>query len=423
MAIGLLVGAWLLPGPRHLYGVVLDVHTLLYSTAAFTLGFQSAIFAVFTKVFAITEGLLPEDPRLEKAFRYITLESGILYRLVLFLLRSGGFRLGGAFVGCPAIRRSRYHHHAAPRHSFGTFPHHRCADHLFQLLPQRSWTQTAMTHTGELFDHYTETYGTVLETALASTGEGQEYSARNRVALLAKLLQSLRHTSHRTLDFGCGTGTTTPHILEYLAAINWLAWDVSRESVDTANRRFASDRARFCDLDSHTPDGTFNLAYCNGVFHHIPPSQRERSASHVFDSLHAGGIFALWENNPWNPGTRYVMSHCEFDGDAIPLTPPEVRRLLRKVGFEIIPDGLPVYLSRFSESPSFHRELGHAIAPGRAIRGSREKTWLSFRPAQFATEPVRSCSTSPRARPALLSLTCEISVQAGPGARSLEPSH
>ena len=30
------------------------------------------------------------------------------------------------------------------------------------------------------------------------------------------------------------------------------------------------------------------------------------------------------------------MSHCEFDGDAIPLTPPEVRRLLRKVGFEII---------------------------------------------------------------------------------------
>jgi hypothetical protein len=34
-------------------------------------------FAVFTKVFAISEGLLPDDPRLTRAFRYVTLEIGL----------------------------------------------------------------------------------------------------------------------------------------------------------------------------------------------------------------------------------------------------------------------------------------------------------------------------------------------------------
>ena len=65
-----------------------------------------------------------------------------------------------------------------------------------------------------------------------------------------------------------------------------------------------------------------NLAYCNGVFHHIPLVERSAAVACVNRALRAGGLFALWENNPWNPGTRYVMAHCDFDRDAITLTPP-----------------------------------------------------------------------------------------------------
>jgi hypothetical protein len=36
------------------------------------------LFAVFTKVFAITEGLLPKDPRIRRLSRVITLERGAL---------------------------------------------------------------------------------------------------------------------------------------------------------------------------------------------------------------------------------------------------------------------------------------------------------------------------------------------------------
>jgi hypothetical protein len=78
MLAGLAAGAWILPGPRRVGGVVLDVHTLTYAAAAVLIGFQSIAFAVFTKVFAITEGLLPEDPRVNRIFSVITLEVGLV---------------------------------------------------------------------------------------------------------------------------------------------------------------------------------------------------------------------------------------------------------------------------------------------------------------------------------------------------------
>jgi hypothetical protein len=77
MLAGLVAGAWLLPGPRTVGGVTFDVHTLVYAAMAILVGFQAITFAVFTKVFAISEGLLPEDPRLTRLFRWITLEAGL----------------------------------------------------------------------------------------------------------------------------------------------------------------------------------------------------------------------------------------------------------------------------------------------------------------------------------------------------------
>ena len=82
---GFAVGLWLLPGPQTLNGVTFDVHTMLYASGLVFIGFQAVQFAMFTKVFAVTEGLLPEDPRLSRAFKYITLEVGLIVGALVFL--------------------------------------------------------------------------------------------------------------------------------------------------------------------------------------------------------------------------------------------------------------------------------------------------------------------------------------------------
>ena len=76
--------------------------------------------------------------------------------------------------------------------------------------------------------------------------------------------------------------------------------------------------------------------FCNGEFHHIPPGERASAAGFIHRALRPGGMPAFWENNPWNLGTRYVMSRIPFDRDAIPLSPPEARHLLGECGLEII---------------------------------------------------------------------------------------
>jgi glycosyltransferase involved in cell wall biosynthesis len=90
MLAGLIAGTWLMGGPRTVGGVEFNVHTLLYAAMAILLGFQAAEYATFTKVFAISEGLLPEDRRLNWLLRYVTLEAGLAVGAALMLLGLGG---------------------------------------------------------------------------------------------------------------------------------------------------------------------------------------------------------------------------------------------------------------------------------------------------------------------------------------------
>jgi glycosyltransferase involved in cell wall biosynthesis len=77
MAMGTLLALWLLPGPRQIGNTTIDIHTLLYAIMAILVGFQAVMFSIFTKVFAITERLLPEDPRMNRLFEHFKLETGL----------------------------------------------------------------------------------------------------------------------------------------------------------------------------------------------------------------------------------------------------------------------------------------------------------------------------------------------------------
>jgi len=73
--VGLVASAALLPTPR--------VHTLVYAAMLVIIGFQTIVFAAFTKIFAVNEGLLPPDRRLDRVFRVVTLEVGLSLGVVM----------------------------------------------------------------------------------------------------------------------------------------------------------------------------------------------------------------------------------------------------------------------------------------------------------------------------------------------------
>ncbi len=63
---------------RTILGVNFDAHTLLFASLAILLGYQSILFATFAKTFAISEGLLPKDARLDRFLKIVNLDRGVL---------------------------------------------------------------------------------------------------------------------------------------------------------------------------------------------------------------------------------------------------------------------------------------------------------------------------------------------------------
>ena len=186
------------------------------------------------------------------------------------------------------------------------------------------------------FDEYAEDYDVALNQGLAATGEGKDYFAAARVEWVARRLSDLGERAGRVMDYGCGDGSSSAALLKVLGAESLVGVDKSEKSLEVARKNFGNEKCSFLPISEYTPKQELDLVYCNGVFHHIPLGERDGALAYVWRSLRPGGIFALWENNPWNPGTRYVMSRIPFDRDAITLTPPEARAFVRRGGFEVL---------------------------------------------------------------------------------------
>jgi glycosyltransferase involved in cell wall biosynthesis len=85
MLIGATLMIALLPGSLTIFGTTFDVHTMVYASAMIVVGFQAILFAVFARIYAMTEGFLPEQPELDNLMKKVTLETGLLVGGVLIL--------------------------------------------------------------------------------------------------------------------------------------------------------------------------------------------------------------------------------------------------------------------------------------------------------------------------------------------------
>jgi hypothetical protein len=118
VVIGACMSVALSAGDIQVGAVRLNVGTLAVSCMIAIVGFQLVAFAFFTKVFAIAEGLLPDDPRLTRVLRFFTLEKGILVSLAVF------------FIGIALLARAMWLWGAV---HFGQLPS--MEDNLRRLIP------------------------------------------------------------------------------------------------------------------------------------------------------------------------------------------------------------------------------------------------------------------------------------------------
>lgn len=196
------------------------------------------------------------------------------------------------------------------------------------------------------FDRFARSYEQDLAKSLAATGEGREFYAQKRIDWTAQCVDRLGYSVKRILDYGCGDGANVPMLAARFRADQVLGVDVSAESISVAREANPVQGLQFLCAIDWIPGGDIDLAFANGVFHHIPPAEREECLLTIRRALKPGGLLAFWENNPWNPGTQYVMSQCSFDEHAIKISPREAKEMLASAGFRILGSDSLFYFPR-----------------------------------------------------------------------------
>jgi len=183
----------------------------------------------------------------------------------------------------------------------------------------------------QLFDRAAE-YEAMLNQGISLSGESQEFFISGRIE---DLRSQVPPSPRRILDFGCGTGKSCERIADAFPSADVVGADLSEDALRHARASFGSNRVTFVNIADLPQLERFDLCYINGVFHHILPSERQPTLVMIRELLTPGAHLALFENNPWNPGTRMVMRRIPFDRDAIPLSFLETRRRVKAAGFNL----------------------------------------------------------------------------------------
>jgi ubiquinone/menaquinone biosynthesis C-methylase UbiE len=184
------------------------------------------------------------------------------------------------------------------------------------------------------FDEYATDYRSIHTENVKLSGADSLYFAEMKVRLLQKFEQD---TPLNLLDIGCGDGATEMYMQQYFAQWQLKGIDVSIKSIEEAqqknllNTSFAVYDGKNVAFDNNS----FDIVFIAGVLHHVDAALHQAIINEAFRVLKKNGRLYIFEHNPLNPVTKYLVKTCVFDKDAKLLKSNYLFALLKRVGFVI----------------------------------------------------------------------------------------
>lgn len=186
------------------------------------------------------------------------------------------------------------------------------------------------------FDRFADEYLAEHAENIRISGESPDYFARYKIeAVRRRWTRAALPEPAAILDFGAGIGSSWPWLRDAFPNAEITGLDVSDRSLAIAERRFpgiAKTRAYDGD-DLPFPEASFDLIFSACVFHHIPSAEHVRLFGQLKRALTPGGRMAIFEHNPVNPVTRYIVATCPFDENAVLIPAGELKRRQAQAGF------------------------------------------------------------------------------------------
>jgi 2-polyprenyl-3-methyl-5-hydroxy-6-metoxy-1,4-benzoquinol methylase len=180
------------------------------------------------------------------------------------------------------------------------------------------------------FDNYAVEYSAGMENPVKKLMAGSALDfLRPKVALLKKIALHC-NPCPKLLDFGCGSGDFLSLVASECPSWELCGSDISEEMMNESRKRYGNEKRGFSLMPMDEALGThkYDLITASCVFHHIPPGEWESSMKRLSESLNPSGMVVIFEHNPRNPLTNWVVSRTPIDQNAVLLDMREVFRLM-----------------------------------------------------------------------------------------------
>lgn len=189
------------------------------------------------------------------------------------------------------------------------------------------------------FDKFAEEYLATHAQNTRLTGEDPDYFARYKIEIVRRRWSVLKGEEPRDiLDFGAGIGAATPWLSKAFPNSRLVDLDVSEKSLAVAAQRFPgmAEFVAYPGGEPPFPDQSFDLVFSACVFHHIEAGEHVSLLAGLRRLLRPGGLLIIFEHNPVNPVTRYIVATCPFDENAVLIPAGNFKARFRSAGFERI---------------------------------------------------------------------------------------
>jgi SAM-dependent methyltransferase len=197
------------------------------------------------------------------------------------------------------------------------------------------------------FDKFASEYSEILDRTVSFSGSGRDYFDACKLQCVKDIGIS-PNDALDVLDFGCGTGQLAYFMAEAFPRSRIFGVDVSGKSIEIAREKYRNVSNL---LFGHRlePQRTYDLICAASVFHHVPAETRFALLISLKNALKPRGKIVVFEHNPWNPLTRYVVNTCPFDAGAELISRRRFVKLAHEVGMSIVMKRYIVFFPKFAE--------------------------------------------------------------------------
>lgn len=200
---------------------------------------------------------------------------------------------------------------------------------------QPAGSQVSQEQVAEDFDSLTDRYEAEINKAISFAGSEHAFYIDVKRDRLVELARSHFGATGEldVLDLGCGMGAYHPGLEGVFGSLHGV--DVSARSIELATRKHP-----FVAYESYDgnrlpyADACFDLVFTICVMHHVPQTRWAGFVAEMHRVLRPNGMAVVFEHNPYNPATQYVVKSCEIDKDAILLRPGKLRGMFQRARFD-----------------------------------------------------------------------------------------